>query len=254
MSLTSGHLKIFYCGEVVDLVCFDADQKAMEIYVPAENYESFNNVLSEYYRGNLLLQTTKRRRYSRIKEFSGTFTVSDITVTPYLCDHSATDSYILRFSAAGKSILYTGDFRGHGRKSFSALLKRLPQSDILICEHTNNSRICQWSESKLQTKFEELMRGQRNIYIFVGATNIDRIVTVYKACRKMGRILLIDPTQARILNAVGGSIPRPRSHKGIKIVKLTALKQSADTASPFVMLIRASMTDKIGRASCRERV
>lgn len=54
MSLTSGHLKIFYCGEVVDLVCFDADQKAMEIYVPAENYESFNNVLSEYYRGSLL--------------------------------------------------------------------------------------------------------------------------------------------------------------------------------------------------------
>lgn len=38
---------------------------------------------------------------------------------------------------SGKNILYTGDFRGHGRKSYSALLSRLPQVDILICERTN---------------------------------------------------------------------------------------------------------------------
>lgn len=54
MSLTSGYLKIFYCGEVIDLGHFDAEQKAMEIYVPAEKYELFKNVLSEYYRGSLL--------------------------------------------------------------------------------------------------------------------------------------------------------------------------------------------------------
>lgn len=192
-----------------------------------------------------ILQTTKKKQYRYEKVFSESFKVGNISITPYLCDHSATDSYMFRFSASGKSILYTGDFRGHGRKNFSALLARLPQSDVLICEHTNKNGIRQWSESELQAKFEKLMNGQRYIYIFVSTTNIDRIVTIYKACRKTGHILLIDHTQARILNAAGGSIPHPRSHKGIKIVQLSELKQSADRALPFVMLIRTSMVGKI---------
>ena len=72
--------------------------------------------------------------------------------------------------------------------------------------------------------------------------NIDRIVTIYKACRKTGRILLLDYTQARILNAIGGSIPHPHSHKGIKVVRLTKSRTFANTSS-YVLLIRTSMTD-----------
>ncbi len=192
-----------------------------------------------------ILQTTNKKQYSHVKAFSESFKIDEITITPYLCDHSAMDSYMFRFSAGGKSILYTGDFRGHGRKSFSALLERLPHSDILICEHTNNSSMRQWRETELQGKFEELMRDQSNIFIFVSTTNIDRIVTIYKACRKMRRILLIDYTQARILDTIGGSIPHPRSHQGIKVVRFEELKKSIHSLSPFVMLIRTSMADKL---------
>lgn len=53
MKLTSGNLKIFYCGEVVDLGYFRPNRDTA-IYVPAENYEAFNNVLSEGYSQNLL--------------------------------------------------------------------------------------------------------------------------------------------------------------------------------------------------------
>ena len=53
MHLTSGDLKIFYCGEVVDLGILATERDTI-IYVPAEHYEAFENVLSEYYHGSLL--------------------------------------------------------------------------------------------------------------------------------------------------------------------------------------------------------
>ena len=51
----SSNLKIFYCGEVIDLIGLDAEFRDVEIYVPAEKYDLFKNVLSEqYFRGSLL--------------------------------------------------------------------------------------------------------------------------------------------------------------------------------------------------------
>ena len=53
MYLTSGNLQIFYCGEIVDLNNFNADEK-VKIYVPSEKYALFKEVLSEYFGGGLL--------------------------------------------------------------------------------------------------------------------------------------------------------------------------------------------------------
>lgn len=53
MYLTSGYLKIFYCGEIVDVNNFCVENKA-EVYVPSEEYALFKEVLSEYFRGGLL--------------------------------------------------------------------------------------------------------------------------------------------------------------------------------------------------------
>lgn len=50
------------------------------------------------------------------------FQIGAFLVTPYLMDHSAFDAYGFLISAGGKSLFYTGDFRGHGRKA--KLLKR----------------------------------------------------------------------------------------------------------------------------------
>lgn len=46
-------LKIFYCGNIIDLDNFAIEDNA-EIYVPAEEFELFKNELSEYYSGSLL--------------------------------------------------------------------------------------------------------------------------------------------------------------------------------------------------------
>ena len=51
----AGNLKVFYCGEVIDVACLNTEHRASEIYVPAEKYDLFKNVLSEqYFSGSLL--------------------------------------------------------------------------------------------------------------------------------------------------------------------------------------------------------
>src|SRR5918999_5500703 len=45
------------------------------------------------------------------------------TITPYLVDHSAFDSYALLIDGGGRRLFYSGDVRAHGRKA--ALVKAL---------------------------------------------------------------------------------------------------------------------------------
>lgn len=54
-----------------------------------------------------LLTTWRSGHTSRIGPF---------LVTPFLTDHSAFDAYMLLITVAGRRILYSGDFRTHGRK------------------------------------------------------------------------------------------------------------------------------------------
>ena len=45
------------------------------------------------------------------------FRIGDFTITPYLVDHSAFDAMAFLIEVENKKIFYSGDFRGHGRKS-----------------------------------------------------------------------------------------------------------------------------------------
>ncbi|NYG07785.1 mRNA degradation ribonuclease J1/J2 [Phycicoccus badiiscoriae] len=62
------------------------------------------------------------------------------TITPHLVDHSAYDSYSLVIDGGGRRLMYTGDLRGHGRKSslFDAMVTRPPSDvDVLLMEGTH---------------------------------------------------------------------------------------------------------------------
>jgi ribonuclease J len=136
------------------------------------------------------------------KEFQlGTF-----TITPYLMDHSAFDSYGFLISTAGKNIFYSGDFRGHGRKS--KLLARLPHSlpeiDALLMEGTlvgNRSNEIQSSESDLEDNFVKIIEQTHGIILVTTSSqNIDRLVTIFKAAKRCNRMFVIDFYTAEILD------------------------------------------------------
>ena len=52
------------------------------------------------------------------------FTLGPFTITPYLADHSAYDAFSCLVEAGGRTLFYTGDIRGHGRKP--SAFDRLP--------------------------------------------------------------------------------------------------------------------------------
>lgn len=69
--------------------------------------------------------------------------VGPFTVTPYLVDHSAYDSYALLIEAGGRRLLYSGDLRGHGRRRdlFDALITGPPRDmHALLLEGTHVRR------------------------------------------------------------------------------------------------------------------
>ncbi|KAF5076906.1 hypothetical protein DSECCO2_155600 [anaerobic digester metagenome] len=71
------------------------------------------------------------------------FGIGNFTVTPYLNDHSAFDSYSFLVEAEGKRLFYSGDFRNHGRKAslFRKIISHPPKSiDYLLVEGTTIGR------------------------------------------------------------------------------------------------------------------
>jgi ribonuclease J len=148
------------------------------------------------------------------------FIVGDMVVTPYLCDHSAFDAYMFHIACNGKFLLYTGDFRSHGRKSFDALLKRLPSVDVLITEGTTLSRTqtTPIPEEELEHESARLVaQTDGPVFVMTAATNIDRLVSMYKTAIHTKRVLLQDLYLAAVSTAAGGNIPNPKGFSGIRV-------------------------------------
>src|SRR5665213_2469264 len=138
---------------------------------------------------------------------SGPFTIGPFTVTPILTDHSAFDAYMLLVEGAGKKILYTGDFRRHGRKStlVDRLMARPPAGiDVLLTEGTNlGSDKPVKNEQEVEQEFVELFeRTKGRVFVCWSGQNIDRTVTIYRAAKRTGRTLAIDLYTADVLDRV----------------------------------------------------
>jgi len=134
------------------------------------------------------------------------FGVGEFRVTPYVVDHSAFDALAFLVEGDGKRVFYSGDFRGHGRKSvlFDRMVKDPPGDiDCLLMEGSMLGRgdnVCA-DEVDVQRRIEQVLRGNDNItFLFTSSQNIDRLVSAYKACLKTGSVFVIDIYTAFILD------------------------------------------------------
>ncbi len=133
------------------------------------------------------------------------------TITPYLVDHSAYDAYAVLVEADGKRLFYSGDFRAHGRKAklVEQLIADPPRDvDVLLMEGTTLGRPETEqgfpSEEDLVPKFVEMFEQTDGlVQVWASGQNIDRLVTLYKACRKANRQLILDVYTNHILRATG---------------------------------------------------
>jgi ribonuclease J len=152
------------------------------------------------------------------------------TVTPILTDHSAFDAYMLLVESAGKRVLYTGDFRRHGRKS--VLIDRMmasppPNIDVLASEGTNlGSDKPVKTEDELECDFVDLFkRTKGRAFVAWSAQNIDRTVTLYRAAKRTGRTLVIDLYTADVLDRIAARTRVPRAgFPNLKVVVTRKLR------------------------------
>ena len=223
----------------------------ISIYMGEKSYQ-IHKVSNEYMRKEYLKEP-------KIFKAEEEFHIGDIKITPYLCDHSAFDSYMFLLDCEGKKILYTGDFRSNGRKSFEPLLRKLPKVDVLITEGTNlsNNKIgkINLTEKELEKKGIEILEGNdRPVFVLMAATNIDRIVTFYKIANATKRLFLLDTYAGLITDTIGGNIPNPRTFSNVRMFLTNQNKykilenypknkigRKGIAKSNFMMCIRSSM-------------
>ncbi len=156
------------------------------------------------------------------------FNIGDFTITPYLVDHSATDAYAFLIEADNQKVLYSGDFRANGRKSklFDNIIKdkNLKNVDVLLMEGTMIQRSNHDfpDEQSVENKIYETIKSDDQISFMIGSSqNIDSIVSAYRACKKAGKIFVIDMYTAWILEKlkiVSSSIPN-MSWDDVQVIK-----------------------------------
>jgi len=156
------------------------------------------------------------------------FEIGDFVITPYLVDHSAVDAYAFLIEAEGQKILYSGDFRANGRKSklyeISIKEKKLKNVDVLLMEGTmmQRSNLDFPDEQSVENKIFETIKTSNQISFMIGSSqNIDSIVSAYRACKKTGKIFVVDMYTAWILEKlkiVSNSVPN-MSWDDVQVIK-----------------------------------
>jgi ribonuclease J len=151
------------------------------------------------------------------------FSIGPFTITPYLIDHSSFDAYALQVEVGGKRIMYSGDFRAHGRKAglTEALIKNPPANiDVLIMEGTNLPAIGSMSkgtdtEEELEKQFAHLFKKNKGrIFVSWSSANIDRTVTLFRACMESGRVLVPDLFCMLVLEEIKDFVKTPQAAWG----------------------------------------
>ena len=152
--------------------------------------------------------------------------IGDCHVTPLAVDHSIYGSVAYLIEAEGKTVLYSGDFRNHGRKPgmIRDVLDHLKTKtvDALIVEgtHFGTEKEQGVTEYQLEERIVELVQTAPALVLATfSALDVDRIVTLYKAAQRAGRVFVVDAYTAFVLYLIGrqAKVPRPSKDMGIRI-------------------------------------
>ena len=181
---------------------------------------------------------------NRFQNFSKdtSFSIGDITIHPYWMDHSAFDAYAFLIESNGKRLFYSGDFRGHGRKDkvFKWFLHNAPQNvDYLLMEGTTIGRKQQSfpTEKDLEETFIDIFNSKQEINLInTSAQNIDRLVTIYRACKRTNKLMVVDVYTAAIMKEMANFATIPFASPSFPEVKVM-----------YPYFLSKMIADKIGK-------
>ncbi|MDD3012377.1 MAG: MBL fold metallo-hydrolase [Candidatus Gastranaerophilales bacterium] len=162
--------------------------------------------------------------------------IGNFEVIAHNVDHSIVDSMAFEIKTGDKKILYTGDLRFHGRKGYlSENLSRIKDVDYLLMEGSTFGREnqSQMTEDELMLELAELLKNNKLSIVTFSAQNLDRFITVYKACLKAKKTLVVDPYTCytlEIFQKIGKNIPQfDWNNIAVYCVKNSITDKLADT-------------------------
>ncbi len=143
--------------------------------------------------------------YQKIKPWKSFLILGTFKITSYLTDHSTPESFSFLIEADNKKVFYSGDFRATGRKKvvFEQMIERPPKDiDLLLIEGTMIEREnhIYLTEQSVEDGITRIIRNQKNASFLVSsAQNIDRLISIIRACKKTGKKVIIDVYTAWLL-------------------------------------------------------
>lgn len=208
---------------------------AVRVYMtPA--MEALINLTAKIPRGGKALEASVEH-YSR----GVAFNVGSFKLTPYLMDHSASESFGFLIEAGGKRVFYTGDYRAHGNRAgaFESLLAAdLGRLDLMITEGTQSAVLSGPSEPDVMSDIQSLTAGRKGaLYVMCSGQNVDLISSLGGIAAKQGRYLILDAYILLVLEMLQRMVPR-RSGSPLKI---------PGVGKDYLKIINTSATGKIAR-------
>ena len=152
--------------------------------------------------------------------------IGDLRVTTFSVDHSAYGSAAFLVEGDGKTVLYSGDLRLHGRKTGMAktLLAALKEKtiDVLLMEGTllGSSQSKGVNEYELEKEIAEHVNSIDGLVLAsFSPQHVDRLVGFIRAAQRTHRTFVADVYTAYILHLIKNETrtPPPISSKGIRV-------------------------------------
>ena len=143
----------------------------------------------------------------------------DLSVRPVGVDHSLPGAHGFIVHADGRTIVYTGDLRFHGRHSDLSQgfldAASSEEVDVLVTEGTRVTEERGKSEQDVLGTVSHLISSCRGLVLAnYPARDLDRIVTFHEAAKQAGRELVVDARQALLLHNLARAIDEPVPHLG----------------------------------------
>jgi len=145
----------------------------------------------------------KPRKFPEIK-FGKEFKIDNLEITPYNVDHSLPGATGFIIHTSEGTIVYTGDFRFHGRRAektkqfMKACANEKP--DILLIEGTRIDEGKSGTEKDLEDEVGMISSKTKGLTVCNWPVrDTDRMMSFLKAAEKVGKKLTIDFKQAYVL-------------------------------------------------------
>ena len=152
--------------------------------------------------------------------------IGDFTVTAFSVDHSIYGAQAFLIEADGKTVLYSGDLRMHGRKPgmhrFLIEAVRSRTIDVLLMEGTHIGHIDHRGQNEYDLEDEitaQIQSASGLVLASFSPQHVDRLVGFFRATKKSNRIFVADAYTAFVMHSIASetSIPRPESTDEIKV-------------------------------------